>query len=409
MKVLNFGSCNIDYVYSVDHIVVPGETTASYELELFCGGKGLNQSIAAAKAGAEVFHAGCIGNDGQILRNTLSENGVDVSNLRTVNAKNGHAIIQVNKNGENSILLYSGSNEMITEEYIDEVLEKFSPEDILLLQNEISNIGYIIKKAYSKGISVVLNPAPFDEKIKTIDFKMLSFVILNEVEAKGLTGKEQPEEIVRYMRENYPELRMVLTLGKKGCIYADKNQTLYHPAFEVDAIDTTAAGDTFIGYFLASISKQKTYYDAIKIASAASALAVSKKGASPSIPFEEEVEKALGFLKPYNVDRTEYVREQINCFFDKSIKTARLSDLAKELNYSENYTGELIKRITDKTFSQILQEKRCALAAKLLRETELPIEEIISKTGYQNKSFFRQKFQEMYKQTPYQYRKTINK
>lgn len=407
MRILNFGSCNIDYVYSVDHIVVPGETTATYGLELFCGGKGLNQSIAAAKAGAQVFHAGCIGNDGKMLSDALTENGVNISFLRTVESKNGHAIIQVNKNGENSILLYGGSNEMITEDFIDEVLEQFSSEDLLLLQNEISNVDYLIKKAYSRGIKIVLNPAPFDETLKKLDFGMLSYVILNEVEAKGFTGKEEPEDIIDHMKQHYPELKTVLTLGKKGCIYADKEQTLYHPSFKVETVDTTAAGDTFIGYFLSAVTKQRPYLEAIKFACAASALSVSKKGAAPSIPLESEVIKALEALQPRLADKTDALRERIDSFFDKNIVSARLGDLAKELNYSESYTSELIKRITDKTFSQILQEKRCILAAKLLRETSMSIEEIISKTGYQNKSFFRKNFQDMYNKTPYQYRKSI--
>lgn len=406
MRILNFGSCNIDFAYSVDHIVVPGETTGTYNLEVFCGGKGLNQSIAAAKAGAEVYHAGCIGNDGEMLRDVLTENGVDVSNLKTMDVKNGHAIIQINKNGENSILLYSGSNAMVTKEFIDEVLQKFCEDDLLLLQNEISNVHYLIKKAYEKGIKIVLNPAPFDESLKEIDFNMLSYVILNEVEAKAFTGTEEPEKIIQYMKKRYPKLKTVLTLGKSGCIYADGEQTLYHPSFQVKTVDTTAAGDTFIGFFLSAVTKEQSYAQAIRFASAASALSVSKKGAAPSIPLENEVIKALETLKPRSMGTTERLREEINIFLDKNIKSARLGDLAKELNYSENYAGELIKRIMGKTFSEILHEKRCMCAAKLLRETEIPIEEIIENVGYQNKSFFRKKFEKMYNKTPYNYRKT---
>ena len=132
MRILNFGSCNIDYVYTVEHIVVPGETVSSSKLELFAGGKGLNQSIAAARAGAKVFHAGCLGNDGGMLKEVLVDSGVDISNVTELDTKNGHAIIQVSSQGENSIFLYPGSNALVTKEIIDSVLKKFGKDDILL-------------------------------------------------------------------------------------------------------------------------------------------------------------------------------------------------------------------------------------------------------------------------------------
>ena len=174
MKILNFGSCNIDYVYSMDHIVKVGETQTTYSLETFSGGKGLNQSIALARAGAEVYHAGCIGNDGEMLLDILNESGVDTSFVKKVDEKNGHAIIQVSAKGENSIFLYPGSNNMVTTEFIDEVLSHFGEGDILLLQNEISNLTYIIEKAYKKKMCIILNPSPINEVIEKIDFNMIS-------------------------------------------------------------------------------------------------------------------------------------------------------------------------------------------------------------------------------------------
>ena len=175
MKILNFGSCNIDYVYSLDHIVKIGETETTHKLETFPGGKGLNQSIAVAKAGAQIYHAGCVGIDGKILIEILQENGVDISYLKTVNTKNGHAVIQVSSKGENSIFIYPGSNEMITEEYIDFVLDNFDAGDVILLQNEINNVNYIVEKAYQKKMCIIFNPSPFNEKINEIDINnMLS-------------------------------------------------------------------------------------------------------------------------------------------------------------------------------------------------------------------------------------------
>ena len=144
MKVLNFGSLNLDYVYSVDHMVAPGETLASSGMNTFCGGKGLNQSIALAKAGVDVYHAGMIGEEGDILLKACKEGGVNADYIKSIPGKSGHTIIQVDKNGQNCILLYGGANRSITKEYVDEVLAHFEKGDILLLQKAIYMLDYII-------------------------------------------------------------------------------------------------------------------------------------------------------------------------------------------------------------------------------------------------------------------------
>lgn len=287
MKILNFGSCNIDYVYSLDHIVEPGETETSYKLEIFPGGKGLNQSIALAKAGAKVYHAGCIGEDGGMLKDILVESKVDTAYLKTVDGKNGHAVIQVTSGGENSIFLYPGSNEMVEKEYIDSVLENFETGDILLLQNEISNVDYLVEEAYKKGMCIILNPSPFNEKISKIDFNMLSYIILNEIEAAAVA--ETQEESISRIKNKYPNLKIMLTLGSKGCVYSDDTQEIMQKAYKVKAVDTTAAGDTFTGYFVAGISNENEIKEVLKTASIASAIAVSRNGAAPSIPDKNEV------------------------------------------------------------------------------------------------------------------------
>lgn len=294
MKILNFGSCNIDYVYSLDHIVAPGETETTHKLQTFPGGKGLNQSVALAKAGAEVYHAGCIGNDGDMLLDVLRESGVDVSYIKTADVKNGHAIIQVSNEGANSIFLYPGSNEMISTEFIDEVLANFAEGDIILLQNEINSVDYIIEKAYQKGMCIVFNPSPYNEKISSIDLNMISYLILNEVEAKDISGCEEPKESLVYFKKNYPMLKVMLTLGENGCVYMDKDNEVYQSAFSVDVVDTTAAGDTFTGYFVSEISRGTDYKGVLEISSVASAIAVSRDGAAPSIPHREEVIASVG-------------------------------------------------------------------------------------------------------------------
>lgn len=297
MKILNFGSCNLDYVYALDHIVAPGETESSLEMKIFPGGKGLNQSIAAARAGAEVYHAGCVGEDGQLLLDILGQSGVNTGYLQTVSTKNGHTIIQVTGDGENSIVLYAGSNAMITEELIDSVLADFAEGDILLLQNEINLVPLIVEKAHKKGVYTILNPSPFNEKIGQIDLNSISCLILNEVEAKGFSGESEPEKIADHFQKCYPNTKIMLTLGKNGCMYADENQRLYHPAFSVQAVDTTAAGDTFTGYFAAGLANGTPMEKILKTASAASAISVTRNGAAPSVPMMAEVVEFLNIRK----------------------------------------------------------------------------------------------------------------
>ena len=154
MRVLNFGSLNIDYVYQVDHFVQPGETLSSEKLQVNCGGKGLNQSIAVARAGGKIFHAGMIGNDGDILKQALDNAGVDTRYLQKKDVAGGHTFIQVSDAGQNSILLFGGTNQMLTEEYIDSVLSDCEKGDIILLQNETNLVGYTIEKAYELGLSL---------------------------------------------------------------------------------------------------------------------------------------------------------------------------------------------------------------------------------------------------------------
>lgn len=296
MKILNFGSCNIDYVYSLDHIVKRGETQQSFALNIFPGGKGLNQSIALARAGAQVYHAGAVGEDGDMLLAVLKENGVNIEYLKTAECKTGHAIIQIDSDGDNSIFLYPGSNEKISKEDIDAVLSHFSSSDIILLQNEINNVDYIINQAYKKGMQIVFNPSPYNEKIDAIDLNKITYLLLNEIEAQYISGCENLEKTLDFFRNTYPKLKVVLTLGENGGVFQDGESRIEYAAFKVKAVDTVAAGDTFTGYFVAELMNGKGYADILKKASAASAVAVTKNGAAPSIPYSVEVQK---FIESY--------------------------------------------------------------------------------------------------------------
>ena len=292
MKVLNFGSCNIDLVYSVDHIVKPGETTEAEKLCRYPGGKGLNQSIALARAGAEVYHAGCVGGDDDILRKILAESNVNIDYIRECEECTGQAIIQVDKSAENSIFLYHGANFSVEKEYIDEVMENFGEGDVLLLQNEINNLPYLVKKGKSRGMKIFLNPSPFNDVIKEIDLNDIFCLILNKTESECFDN----DDFLGMVKSKYPELRVVLTLGKNGSVYQYKNTSIRQNAYRVNAVDTTGAGDTFTGYYI-SMSAGGDTAKAIKYASAAAGIAASRRGAAPSIPDLTEVEC---FIKEHN-------------------------------------------------------------------------------------------------------------
>ena len=293
MRVLNIGSLNIDYVYSVDHIILPGETEATGSRNTFLGGKGMNQSCALAKAGVEVYHGGMIGQDGTMFLDACKEYGVHDEFIKIVDGPSGHTVIQIDKNAQNSILLYGGANQKLTTAYIDEVLSHFGSDDILLLQNEVNLLPYIVDRAYEKGMLIALNPSPYNEKLDAVDMKKIGIFLLNEVEGFQLTGKKDPEEIIEAVRELYPHARIVLTLGKDGAVYADREQKHYQPIFKVKAVDTTAAGDTFTGYFLAGMAAGMPIPEVLKMSAKASSIAVTREGAVPSIPYRAEVLEAL--------------------------------------------------------------------------------------------------------------------
>lgn len=267
---------------------MPGETISSGDLQHFCGGKGLNQSIALARAGACVYHAGAIGTDGMVLKKQLEQDGADVTNLQVrEDVDTGHAIIQVDEHGQNCIILYGGANQSMTREQIDATLAQFEKGDILLLQNEINEVAYIMEQAGKNGMRIFLNPSPCDEKIKDLPLELVDTFLLNEVEGAQITGEK--EQIMEALKKQFPEAKIILTLGSQGAIYGYKDQEIFQPAKKVKTVDTTAAGDTFTGYYIAQISKGSTVKEALELATKAAAIAVTKPGAVPSIPFLEEL------------------------------------------------------------------------------------------------------------------------
>ena len=288
-KLVNLGSLCIDNVYRVASIAGPGETIASASHEVFPGGKGLNQSIAAARGGADVVHVGGIGEDGVWLRDTLAAQGVDTGGLRIADAPSGHAVIQVNDAGENAIVIAGGANRVLTADDVAGALDRVAPGDWLLLQNEINDLESVLQSAYARNCQVAFNVAPVDGREAGYDLSGVALLIVNEIEAAALAGTNGHEAAVDALRQRYPRADIVLTIGRDGLIHARPNGRSVLPAYAVTAVDETAAGDAFIGYLMAALIAGEPMARALRLASAAGALAVTKAGAASSIPHRADV------------------------------------------------------------------------------------------------------------------------
>ena len=289
MKILVFGSLNIDHDYHMDHIAKEKETIFAKEYSVVAGGKGLNASIALARSGAKVYLAGNIGNDAKVLQDVLDANRVDTTYLNHVDEPNGHAIIQIDDSGENSIFIYGGSNQSITKEYIDSVLESFEEGDFIVLQNEINNQAYLIEKASQRHLVIFMNPSPFNEMISTYPLQLIDYFFINEVEGQQLTGKNSFVEILDQLKIDYPNTHFLLTVGADGSYYQYKDERIHHDAYRVEAIDTVGAGDTFMGYFIFGLSRGYGVEECMELATKASAITVTRKGAADSIPTLHEI------------------------------------------------------------------------------------------------------------------------
>lgn len=292
MEILCYGSLNIDYIYHVPHQIKPGETLSSRSLEKNPGGKGENQAAALAKAGCSVKMAGKIGRDGLFLLDALKSTGADTTEVRVSDCFTGHAIIQLSDDGENSIILFPGANREQTKAEIDETFSRSEKGSYLILQNEINELPYIIHRAKENQMKIVLNPSPFDSSILTLPLNDIDILIVNEVEAAelaGLPADSEYEAILDKLRADYKENEVIMTVGKNGAYYQNKDARYYQPIIKGPVVDTTAAGDTFAGYFIASrirgYDAEKSMYYAAK----ASGITVSREGAMKSIPLADEV------------------------------------------------------------------------------------------------------------------------
>jgi len=292
-SVLNFGSINIDHVYRVDHFVRPGETLNCRDYHRFAGGKGLNQSIALAQAGACVVHAGKLGAEDGWLKVLMEGRGVDTRFVEMVDGPSGHAVIQVNSAGENAIVIVGGANRLVDDHDVRRIVAGFGQGDYLLVQNEVSAVPRILQSAKAQGMTVVFNPAPMTPEVLDYPLDRVDLFIVNTVEAYGLTGESEPEQIMDVFLRRYPTASMVLTLGSRGAVYCDAQVRIHQPAEQVHAVDTTGAGDTFIGFFLAELIRTADPKQALAWAGRAAALCVTRHGAADSIPHRAELETPI--------------------------------------------------------------------------------------------------------------------
>ena len=293
MNLLVFGSLNTDHTYHMDQFIRPGETRACGAYEVHAGGKGLNQAVALAKAGCPVSMAGAVGSDGQMLLDYLTAVGIDISHVYCSEEPTGHAVIQINREGENAIIIHGGANRSIPGDRIEKTISAFCEGDWLLLQNEINDVDQIIRRAHRQGMTIVLNPSPATKEMKDWPLELVDWFVLNEIEGEDLTGLADPEEMLPELVRRYPAGKFVLTLGEKGAVYADARTQIRQPAIPAHLVDTTAAGDTFVGYLIAELTRNVQIRQALLTAAAAASITISRKGAGESIPRIEEVTKLL--------------------------------------------------------------------------------------------------------------------
>lgn len=292
----NYGSINLDHVYRVPHLVRPGETLASYAYQVGLGGKGANQSLAVARANGQVAHWGRLNANDLWARDLLADAGVNIEGVLETSGPSGHAIIQVDDQAENSILLFPGANHVCGRQELAEMIDAAADGDWLLLQNECSALADAIDLARQAGLKIAFNPAPMTDCIVDLPLEYCDLLFVNRGEATwlaGLTEDADVEELLAALATLLPKCQLVLTLGGDGAWHQFKGNRHFQPACKVDAVDTTAAGDTFIGYYLAAMQEGAEVKACLALAATAASLGVQREGAAHSIPLRHEVEQVM--------------------------------------------------------------------------------------------------------------------
>lgn len=288
MAIFNLGSINIDHVYRLPHLITAGETLAAADYTVGLGGKGTNQSIAAASGGGQVFHIGALNKSDESWREQIANRGIGTDHIELKMSPTGHAIVMVDqKTAENQIIILPGTNGEISHKQIDQALEQAQETDWVLTQNETNAVEYFFEMAAKKGLKRCYSAAPFDaEKVLSL-LPLTNILVVNQGEAdalKALLNKDPKDWDLEHL---------VITLGSKGAQYFGVEGEWTVEAPKVDAIDTTGAGDTFLGFLLAGIDNHRGIKESMQLAIAAASLQVTRAGAADAIPSLDEVNRWL--------------------------------------------------------------------------------------------------------------------
>ncbi len=287
MTVFNLGSINLDHFYQVPSLPMPGETVAAKGFFTGLGGKGANQSVAAALGGAKVVHIGAVGPDGDFAIEKLRAAGVETSTIARLDIPTGQAVVAVDPQAENAIIIFSSANVAQTRDHITRSLEGANPGDILILQNETNLVRFTAELARSKGMMVVYSAAPFDpEKVREV-IDCVDLLVLNEVEAAQLSASFNADP------DHLPVAETLITYGAEKAVLLGQDGRIEMPSFPVEPVDTTGAGDTYIGYFVAQLDCGSTRPEAMKLAAAAAAIQVTRPGTADAIPGLDDVRQFL--------------------------------------------------------------------------------------------------------------------
>lgn len=288
MSILNIGSVNIDHVYRITTHPTPGETVMDKGYQRGLGGKGANMSLAASAGGARVLHAGAIGTDGDWCRARIKAAGIDVTHLSVLpDHATGHGVISVDDQGENAIIVHSGANRALTVELIDRAIAQMIPGDWLLLQNETNLVPHAAKTARSAGLTIAYAAAPFDPAAAEQMIGLADLIAVNEIEAGQLAAHLGSEIASIDVAEK------LVTLGSRGAVVHHPDGETRTDAFKVEPVDTTGAGDTFFGFYLAGLDQGLPRDVSLRRAAAAAAIQVTRPGAGDAIPTLNEVEALI--------------------------------------------------------------------------------------------------------------------
>jgi ribokinase len=297
-KVVVVGSLNMDLVTRAERLPRPGETLIGQSFATVSGGKGANQAVASARLGAKVSMIGCVGADGygEQLRAALLAEQIDCQALTTVEGSSGVALIVVDDSSQNAIVIVAGANGLLTSDVVKGFDAVLQAAEVIICQLEVplQTVGYTLKRGRELGKTMILNPAPASSPLPADWYSSIDYLIPNESEASALSGL--PVDSLETAEAAASRLiaagagKVIITLGAQGSLFANGQSFEYFPAPKVKAVDTTAAGDTFVGGFAAALAIGKSEAEAIRFGQAAAALSVTRAGAQPSIPTLSDVQ-----------------------------------------------------------------------------------------------------------------------